>query len=453
MARLRLRSTRPERKSAPRVHAEPQLSVAPQKVEHVGLILREGREHFGAALRDVASALRIRHVYLQAIEDGRFDDLPGPTYAMGFVRAYSDFLGFDTDALLERYKAETRGLERTQELDFPAAPTEGRFPGGGALLASLVIAGAAFGGWYYMQNQDNFGFESMPAIIVDTLGGRFGGDETPQATVPMRGTPAEGAVDEFATVNGLGQGAPALAALPEPEPAFAVEPAPEIAAVVPAPDPAAAEATPEPAAEPNPPLAIESPPAAVAELPRAPARLAAEAEIEIAAVPATPEADLALPAADDPIAPEIDIAAPEVAEPTPPIDLAAAPEVEIATLPEGPAAPAEAQLPAVPRTATNAAAGRVYGMTNQDSRIVIIAEVDSWIQVRDASRADVVTRMLRAGDSYRVPNESGLILMSGNAGGLKIALDGEDARTLGAAGEVVRDVPLDPDTLRSRYLQ
>lgn len=418
MARLRLRSSRSAQKAAPRVHAEPhqstepRLSVVPPKVDHVGLILREGREHYGADLRDIASTLRIRHVYLQAIEDGRFDELPGPTYAMGFVRAYSDFLGFDTDSLVERYKAETGGLERTLELDFPAAPAERRFPGGGALLVSLIVAGVVFGGWYYLQVRDDFRFDSMPAILVDTPAGKIGGGETPQATVPMPGAPAEGAGGEFAAILDVGPAAP------EPS-----ENRPAIAA--------AAESLP------------------------APARVAAVPKIEPEPVPVTPRAELALLAGDDPIAPELaEPATPNVVAPAPRQAAPIAPVVDIAGLPEEPEAlAAAAALPAVPRSVANATSGRVYGMTNRDSRIVIMAEVDSWIQVRDASRTDVFTRMLRAGDSYRVPNEKGLILMTGNAGGLKIALDGGAGRVLGAVGEVVRDVPLDPDMLRSRYLR
>ena len=439
MAKLRLRSFRPAQKAAPRVHTEPHLSVVPPKVDHVGLILREGREHFGADLRDVASTLRIRHVYLQAIEDGRFDELPGPTYAIGFVRAYSDFLGFDTESLLERFRAEPGALERPTELDFPTAPAEGRFPGGGALLVSLIVAGAVFGGWYYMQIQDEFRFERMPAVIADTLAGRFGGDEAPQGSVPMPGAPAEGAGDEFAAVYDARPAAPELSENP---PAIAA--APELAAVP----------------EPEPPLAVEAPPAVAMESLPAPPRLAVPA-FDPEAVPVTPQAELALLAGDDPMTPEIDMAAPGPAEPATPNVVAAAPrqaapvapDVEIAGLPEEPEALAAVRLPAVPRSAGSATSGRVYGMTNRNSRIVIIAEVDSWIQVRDASRTDVFTRMLRAGDSYRVPNERGLILMTGNAGGLKIALDGEEGRALGTAGEVARDVPLDPDLLRTRYLR
>ncbi len=484
MARLRLRSPRPAKKAADRAHAEPHLSVVPPKVDHVGLILREGREHFGANLRDVADSLRIRYVYLQAIEEGKFEELPGPTYAIGFVRAYSDFLGFDTESLLVRLRTETQGLNGPPELDFPTAPAEARFPGSGALVASLVIAGAVFGGWYYLQSGDEFDIERVPTVIVDAIAGRFGGAESPQATVPMPDAPGQGVGDEFAAIYELER------IRPNPDPRSAnVEQIPG-AAVMPAP---------------------ESPPAAAAQLPPAAANLPVGEDAEAEANAITPEEGLALMAANDPAAPRpaaprIDMAGPEPAGPATPkivftapaeaapatpnddavaevADLPAAAEAKPEATPEAvedeaplvlvrpnappadeeEAAPAAAAvappedeiaaLPAVPQGAGNTTAGRVYGSTNRDSRIVIIAEVDSWIQVRDSSRSDVFTRMLRAGDSYRVPNQSGLMLMTGNAGGLKIGIDGEEARTFGESGEVARDVPLDPDLLRSRYLR
>ena len=68
--------------------------------EHVGAFLREARENTGRSVADVASTLRIRAKFLHAIEDGRYGDLPGPTYAVGFIRSYADYLGLDTAALV-----------------------------------------------------------------------------------------------------------------------------------------------------------------------------------------------------------------------------------------------------------------------------------------------------------------------------------------------------------------
>jgi cytoskeletal protein RodZ len=51
----------------------------------------------GLDLADCAAATRIRERYLIAIEDGRFESLPGPAYVSGFVRAYAAHLGIAVD--------------------------------------------------------------------------------------------------------------------------------------------------------------------------------------------------------------------------------------------------------------------------------------------------------------------------------------------------------------------
>jgi cytoskeletal protein RodZ len=51
----------------------------------------------GLDLADCAAATRIRERYLIAIEDGRFESLPGPAYVSGFIRAYAAHLGVTVD--------------------------------------------------------------------------------------------------------------------------------------------------------------------------------------------------------------------------------------------------------------------------------------------------------------------------------------------------------------------
>ena len=68
----------------------------------VGALMRSAREGLGDDLADVSRMLRIRLPHLQAIEDGRFEDLPGPAYAVGFVRTYAEHLGLDGDEIVLR---------------------------------------------------------------------------------------------------------------------------------------------------------------------------------------------------------------------------------------------------------------------------------------------------------------------------------------------------------------
>ncbi len=49
----------------------------------IAKILREARENKGEEIARVANRLRIRAAYLQAIEDGRYRELPGDAYAIG----------------------------------------------------------------------------------------------------------------------------------------------------------------------------------------------------------------------------------------------------------------------------------------------------------------------------------------------------------------------------------
>ena len=77
----------------------------------VGGLLKASRLRIGEDLRDIADILKIRYVYLEAIEDGRFDDLPGATYSRGFIRTYAEHLGLDSDEVIRR-----RSEEHTSEL-------------------------------------------------------------------------------------------------------------------------------------------------------------------------------------------------------------------------------------------------------------------------------------------------------------------------------------------------
>src|SRR5258708_4701782 len=87
----------------------------------VGEILRERREELELDLDRVGEILRIKPAYLAALEQGRPQDLPGPTYVIGFVRAYAHHLGLDGERVLERYKAESADVHTRPDLAFPVS--------------------------------------------------------------------------------------------------------------------------------------------------------------------------------------------------------------------------------------------------------------------------------------------------------------------------------------------
>jgi len=81
-------------------------------------------------------------------------------------------------------------------------------------------------------------------------------------------------------------------------------------------------------------------------------------------------------------------------------------------------------------------------------KIVVRARLESWVQVTNAKKEAVFSRVLRVGETYIVPDEKGLTLTTGNAGGIDILVDGKKLKSLGTVGLVKRDIPLDPKKLK-----
>lgn len=86
--------------------------------------------------------------------------------------------------------------------------------------------------------------------------------------------------------------------------------------------------------------------------------------------------------------------------------------------------------------------------STESTLIELRAKSDSWIQVRDGDEL-LLTRLLREGEVYRVPDRDGLTLMTGNAGGLEVFVGGEQVPPLGDKGVVRRGVPLNAERLRT----
>jgi hypothetical protein len=109
----------------------------------LGNSLREARARRGVELAQVAAETRIRTRYLQALEDERFELLPGSVYGKGFLRAYADYLGLESQLFVEEYNARFSADEA------PAAPPQLELPpwplrryGLAAAVLLLALAGA-----------------------------------------------------------------------------------------------------------------------------------------------------------------------------------------------------------------------------------------------------------------------------------------------------------------------
>lgn len=327
----------------------------------IGDLLRETRQSFGGQIDQIAGVLRIRAAYLTAIEESRYDRLPAPVYALGFVRAYANHLGLDADEAVRRFKHETAAFEMPRGLSFPVPLAERSVPGGTMLLAALILAFCGYGLWYYVSTGERARPERVSIVPSDLK--------------PPSPAPAGGPASQ----------APPASDAPTATAVSPTAPAAETAAPLVAPaGPDAAMSGAAPASPP--PQGAAAPPSAAADAP-------------------------------------------------PPVETVPAP-VAALLAPPPPAAPTT-RAPDAPR---------VFGAVDEPSRIIVTVRKDSWIQIREGNRV-LVDRTLRPGDSYRVPDRSGLVMRTGNGSGLDIEVDGRRAPALG--GTVRHNIALDPGRLMS----
>ena len=72
-------------------------------MDEIGEILKKARIEKGYTLDDLQQTTKIQKRYLEAIEQGNTEILPGRFYARAFVKQYADIVGLDGEELLDEY--------------------------------------------------------------------------------------------------------------------------------------------------------------------------------------------------------------------------------------------------------------------------------------------------------------------------------------------------------------
>jgi cytoskeleton protein RodZ len=409
------------------------------EVPSLCVALRSARMAAGYELADISTALRIRLLYLEALEEGRFDDLPGNTYAIGFLRSYAEFLELDPNEMVERFKSETKSGMELRDLSFPMPPKEGRNPKPWLILVVVLLAGLAYGGWHVYSTEGQIA-TNLVSDVSNTLTEAAGlsDDEDVMAAVATESfaTEEEASVGEAPvasqvvaeenSVTANAASAPGETALPQTEPEQTADAMVDVGA-----DAGAVETVTET-------VETETTAEIVADAPRQSAASTSEPQ------PLRSDSLWDRAAASQPDEPaEILQSPPAQSSETVPIirnanaqvmDEANSDEIAIAS-----ASPDGADAPAYEP--------QIYGEENADFRIAIKATADSWVQIQGPNNELLLTRILRTGDIYQVPDRLGLLMVTGNAGALEVRVDGALVEALGPIGVVRRNVSLDPETL------
>ena len=77
------------------------------ELHKLGEVLRAAREAKGVDLARVERDTKIRARYLTALETGDYAELPGAVYTKGFLRNYGAYLGLDAEYLVDLYRLES----------------------------------------------------------------------------------------------------------------------------------------------------------------------------------------------------------------------------------------------------------------------------------------------------------------------------------------------------------
>ncbi len=101
--------------------------------EALGERFRAAREARGIALSAAAEKIRIRSLYLAAIEDENWSTIGAPVYVRGFLRTYARFLGLDPEEAVAAFN-------RTQPVPQPTTAAERS--GAGRARAPVWLSGA-----------------------------------------------------------------------------------------------------------------------------------------------------------------------------------------------------------------------------------------------------------------------------------------------------------------------
>jgi cytoskeleton protein RodZ len=152
--------------------------------ESVGTALRKARENRGVSLPQVSRDLCLKEDVLRALESRQYSALPKVPYCFGFIRTYARYLALEPEEMVRRFKGEIGDMPQPSKLKPPQPLRAGRFPGRAALTFSVVIAAAAYGGWFfYTQAPEIY----VPATTADAA--------HPMAPVPLAEAKKPGETD------------------------------------------------------------------------------------------------------------------------------------------------------------------------------------------------------------------------------------------------------------------
>jgi cytoskeleton protein RodZ len=126
----------------------------------IGKMLRDARKDMRMDVRQAADALHIRAIYIEALEEGRFDQLPGVAYAKGYLQSYAMLLQLDRGQILGQFERIEASLKRGFYL--PDVLSREKKPASWAMWGGIGTVVVIYGLWLLIGHS-----ASNPLAVID----------------------------------------------------------------------------------------------------------------------------------------------------------------------------------------------------------------------------------------------------------------------------------------------
>ncbi|MGY4689886.1 RodZ domain-containing protein [Salibacterium sp. K-3] len=175
-------------------------------VSELGQYLKTKREEQGITMERLQEMTKIQKRYLTAIEEGRYDSLPGSFYTRAFVKSYAEALRLNPDDVFETYGNELpRPKQQTTDLPSRADKAKPKVQKNRrrkstvlpALVGILFLLVVAAGVYLVVQgtdqgSQEGASPEQEPGIEMDSNEGNSNTEESAEETSDSSETETSG---------------------------------------------------------------------------------------------------------------------------------------------------------------------------------------------------------------------------------------------------------------------
>lgn len=167
---------------------------------NIGEELRAARRALCLDIATLSAELCITKKQLQALEENRPEDLPGPTYAIGFLRVYADRLQLNADDFCHAYRLKQGEVDTTPQLHFPEPLPESRIPALSVLVSGSLALAGIYMGWSALSGSETIQSSLVPApparLVALVKGDSPDSSITPQISAVVEDDSSESEIAE-----------------------------------------------------------------------------------------------------------------------------------------------------------------------------------------------------------------------------------------------------------------